>query len=139
RYFDGFVEAVGLSSVTLVLHGEGALVGLDYARRHERNVRGIVLVEPVLRPLTYDDCPAEFVDDLKAFRDPERASDLLVNRNCAIEQLLRRSVVRPLLEDELNHYREPFRDASTRRAIMALMGSVPIDGQPADGARACAA
>src|SRR3990167_5015514 len=41
EYIEGFIQALALRNITLVLHGWGSVIGLDYARRHAHNVRGI--------------------------------------------------------------------------------------------------
>ena len=56
RYLDGFIAAVGLTDLTLVVHDWGSALGLHYARRHPENVRAVCLMESI-RPLTWDDFP----------------------------------------------------------------------------------
>lgn len=45
KYIEGFIEALNLKRITLVMHGWGSVIGLDYAMRHEKNCRGLVFYE----------------------------------------------------------------------------------------------
>ena len=45
RYIDGFIDALGLNRVTLVIHDWGSAIGLDWARRHPHRVDGIAMME----------------------------------------------------------------------------------------------
>jgi len=51
RYIDGFVDALGLRDITLVIHDWGSALGFHYAMRHEKNVKGIAFLEAILMPL----------------------------------------------------------------------------------------
>ena len=50
RYVDGFIEALGLTGVTLVIHDWGSVLGFDYAMEHEENVIGIAFMEALVPP-----------------------------------------------------------------------------------------
>jgi haloalkane dehalogenase len=55
RYFDALLDALNLQDVVLVLHDWGSALGLDWARRHEERVRGLVLMEFMLPIPTWRD------------------------------------------------------------------------------------
>ena len=48
RYVDGFVDALGLRDITLVIHDWGSALGFHYAMRHEKNVKAIAYLEAIL-------------------------------------------------------------------------------------------
>ena len=50
RYLDAFVEALGLTEITLVGHDWGAALAWDYARRHPEKVVRLAFMEGVLPP-----------------------------------------------------------------------------------------
>jgi haloalkane dehalogenase len=50
EYLDGFIEALGLEQITLVIHDWGSGLGFDYAQRHPDNVKGIAFMEAVVAP-----------------------------------------------------------------------------------------
>jgi pimeloyl-ACP methyl ester carboxylesterase/tetratricopeptide (TPR) repeat protein len=48
RYLNGFIEALGLRDVTLVMHEWGSFLGFQYAMDHADNVQGIAFMEAMV-------------------------------------------------------------------------------------------
>ena len=132
RYVDGFIAALGLERLTLVLHDWGSALGFHYARRHEENVRGIAFMEGIVRPLTWDEWPRTVRGVFQQFRTPEVGWDLVVNRNAFVEQVLPGAIVRKLSDVEMARYREPFIEPAARRPVWRWPNEIPVDGEPAD-------
>jgi haloalkane dehalogenase len=132
RYVDGFIAALGLERLTLVLHDWGSALGFHYARRHEANVRGIAFMEAIVRPLTWDEWPRTVRGLFQQFRTPEIGWDLVVNRNAFVEQVLPGAIMRKLTGEEMTRYREPFIDPAARRPVWRWPNEIPVDGEPAD-------
>ncbi len=60
KYVEGFIEALGLKNVTLVIHDWGSALGFHYAMRNESNVKGIAFMEALLMPIpSLDSMPSE--------------------------------------------------------------------------------
>ena len=56
RYLEAFIDALGLTGVTLVAHDWGVAISLDYLRRHPDRVRALAFMEGHVRPLSgWDD------------------------------------------------------------------------------------
>ena len=132
RYVDGFIAALGLERLTLVLHDWGSALGFHYARRHEENVRGIAFMEGIVRPLTWDEWPRTVRGVFQQFRTPEVGWDLVVNRNAFVEQVLPGAIMRKLSDGEMARYREPFLEPGARRPVWRWPNEIPVDGEPAD-------
>ena len=135
RYVEGFIAALDLREITFVIHDWGSALGLDYASRHEENVKGIAFMEALVAPAmptTFDAMPPEFGDLFRALRDPERGPELVIDQNVFVEQILPNSVVRELSEAEMDAYREPFLDPASRKPVLVWPNQVPIDWEPAD-------
>ena len=132
RYVDGFIAALGLERLTLVLHDWGSALGFHYARRHEENVRGIAFMEGIVRPLTWDEWPRTVRSLFQQFRTPDVGWDLVVNRNAFVEQVLPGAILRKLTDEEMARYREPFTDPAARRPVWRWPNEIPVDGEPAE-------
>ena len=133
RYIDGFVDALGLQDVTLVIHDWGSALGFHYAMRHEKNVKAIAFLEAILMPLPdWQAFPAEMQEMFRAFRSPDVGWDLIVNQNVFIERILPGAILRKLTEEEMNRYREPFLEPKSRKPIWKWPNEIPIAGEPAD-------
>ena len=118
--------------VVLVLDDWGAVLGFDWARQNSYRVRGIVHMEAVAATLNWSDIPEQAHPLFKALRSAE-GERMVLHENVFIEKILAQAVLRQLTEDELNHYRQPFRQAGEdRRPTLSWPRSLPIEGEPAD-------
>jgi haloalkane dehalogenase len=134
-YVNGFIEALGLRNITLVIHDWGAGLGLYYARHNPSNIKAIALMEPVLAPVpTWEDFPEALTETFRLFRSPETGWDALVNQNMFLEGVLPGAIVRTLTEEEMNVYRKPFLDPAHRKPVHRWPNELPIEGEPADTA-----
>ncbi len=50
RYINAFISQLQLKDVTLVIHDWGSVLGLEYARTHQRNVKAIAMMEAIIPP-----------------------------------------------------------------------------------------
>ena len=133
KYVEGFIEALGLKNVTLVIHDWGSALGFHYAMRNESNVKGIAFMEALLMPIpSLDAMPTEMKELFQAFRTPDVGWDMIVNQNMFIEQLVPGMIVRKLTDAEMDAIREPFADPSTRLPLWRWPNEIPIGGEPAD-------
>ena len=132
RYVEGFIEALGLRRLTLVIHDWGSALGFHYACRHEANVKGIAFMEAIVRSMTWDEWPHTVRPLFESFRTPEVGWDLVVNKNVFVEQVLPGAIQRKLTDEEMNHYRQPFIDPPTRKPVWRWPNEIPIDGEPED-------
>ncbi len=140
KYIDGFIDALGLKNITLVIHDWGSAIGFHYTARNGGNVKGLAFMEAIIAPVpSWDAFPDDFKDTFQAFRTPEVGWDLLVNKNAFVEQVLPGAMVRALTGEEMDRYREPFKDPSSRKPLWRWPNELPIEGEPADVVEAVAA
>lgn len=135
RYVEEFFRKMGLKNVVVVLHDWGVSLGLNYAMRHERNVRAIAFMEGIFRtfPQWNDFSTPEFRELFMKFRSGGEGGEgwqLIVEQNFFIEHLLSGGVGRQLSEAEMNYYREPFKSKQSRIPIWRLARSVPVNTEP---------
>lgn len=134
-YVEGFIEALDLKNITLVLHDWGSVLGLDYASRHEDNVQGVILMEPIIPPAFPMESFSEMgeAEELfRRFRDPEEGKALIIDQNFFVENLLgNATVTRKMTEAEMDHYRRPFEEPGTRLPVYMWPNELPIEGVPA--------
>lgn len=135
RYIDGFIKALDLKDITLVVHDWGSVLGLDYARRNSGNVKAIAMMEAIIPPAF----PAKDYESLggladlfRNFRNPDTGRPLIIEQNIFIEGiLLQATVTRTLSEKEKETYREPFLDPKDREPVYVWPNELPIGGEPA--------
>jgi len=139
RYVEGFLEALALRNITLVIHDWGSALGFHYAMRHEHNVKAIAFLEAILRPIpTWEAMSDSFREMFRAFRTPGTGWELIVNENQFIEIGLPGGILRKLSKTEMDRYREPFVEPQSRKPLWRWPNEIPIAGEPADVAAAVA-
>jgi len=133
-FVDGFIEALDLKDIVLVIHDWGSMLGLDYARRHADNVKAIAMMEAIIPPtfpMESLDAMGPAADLFRQFRNPETGRPLLIDQNAFVEQLLLNApVTRELADEEKNVYRAPFTDPKSREPIYVWPNELPIEGKP---------
>jgi haloalkane dehalogenase len=120
------------SQVTLVLHDWGSALGFDWARQNPERVRGIVYMEAIVLPLTWNDWPPNARKAFQAFRSLDGES-MILDKNMFVERILPSSVLRELTEDVMAVYRAPFTEPGEgRRPTLTWPRQIPIERDPAD-------
>ena len=135
RYLDAWFESLGLTEIVLVLHDWGSALGFHWARRHPEMVAGIVYMEAIVRPVTWDEWPEAARKIFQSMRSPG-GEEMVLQKNVFVERILPASVLRSLSDQEMQRYRAPYREAGeSRRPTLTWPREIPIDGEPADVAR----
>jgi len=136
RYLEGFIDALGLERMTLVIHDWGSVLGLEYARRHPEKVRAVAMMEAIVPPAfplaSYEAMGEARGERFRQFRNPETGRPLLMEQNVFIEQILgRATLTRSMTEAEMTRYRAPFPTPESRFPIYVWPRELPIGGEPA--------
>ena len=132
KYLDAWFEAMDLGGrITLVLHDWGGPLGFDWAFRHQDQIKGIVYMETLVQPVSWDDWPEIRRDLFRQFRSP-KGEELVLRDNFFLETIQTR-MVRNLTEKEMDTYRQPYLErGESRRPTLTFTRECPIDGEPAD-------
>ena len=133
RYLDATLEALDVKDhVTLVLHDWGSALGFDWARRHAERIAGIVYMEALVRPINWNEWPAQSRPLFEALRS-DAGETLILEKNTFIEKILPASILRKLNDEEMTTYRKPFIESGDcRMPMLTWPRELPIDGEPAD-------
>ena len=136
HYLDEFCATVIPSDqkVILVLHDWGSGLGFHWARRNSHRVAGLAFMEFVTPMPTWENLEkGGIADGFRTFRGPpEVGKKLVIEDNVFIENVLPGGVVRGLTEKEMEHYRAPFLEPSSRKPLYRWANEVPIESEPAD-------
>lgn len=132
-YLDGALEALGVDSdVTLVIHDWGSALGFDWANRHRGAVKGIAYMEGIVRPVSWEEWPADARRVFQGFRSGA-GEEMVLEKNTFVERVLPGSVLRELREEEMAVYRRPFENkGEDRRPTLSWPRQIPIGGEPAE-------
>ena len=134
-YLDEFIAAVipRLQTVILVGHDWGSGLGFHWARRNAHRVAGLAFMEFV-HPMTWELFETGGGANMfRTFRGPpEVGRKLIIEENFFVEKFLPGGVVRGLTEKEMEHYRAPYLEPSSREPLYRWPNEAPIEGVPAD-------
>lgn len=139
RILTGFIDALDLQDVVLVLHDLGA-IGLNFAQRHPEKVAGVAFMELPIHEY-YSDVPAEdalfplqapasFQGFVSMLRDDAQSQAMIVEHNMFLADPLFASIKRPWSDAERAAYQAPFEDRARREAMRHLVSHINLDGLP---------
>jgi haloalkane dehalogenase len=133
RYLDAWFEALALTrNVTLVVHDWGSALGFHWTRRHPERVKGLVYMEAIVRPVTWEEWPAAARNIFQGMRS-SAGEEMVLTKNVFVERILPGSVLRRLTEEEMTVYRRPYLEpGETRRPTLTWPRQIPIEGEPPD-------
>lgn len=136
RYLDGWFDALNLrGKITLVLHDWGSALGFYWAQRHPDQIKGLVYMEALVRPVTWQEWPEQARSLFQALRSPA-GEQIVLEKNVFVERILPASVIRRLGDEEMEVYRRPYLEpGESRRPTLTWPREIPIEGEPADVAR----
>jgi haloalkane dehalogenase len=96
RYLDAWFDALALERVTLVIHDWGSALGIHWAKRHGERVRGIAMMEAILRSIPWEEFPKEIAELFRGFRTPGVGEQLVLEQNVFVERVLPGAILRNL-------------------------------------------
>ncbi|NQW24616.1 MAG: haloalkane dehalogenase [SAR202 cluster bacterium] len=132
-FLDTWFEKLGLTKdVTLVLHDWGSALGFHWAERHPERVKGLVYMEAIVRPVTWEEWPEAARQVFQGFRS-SAGEAMVLEKNTFVERVLPGSVLRKLSDEEMAVYRRPYlTPGESRRPTLTWPREIPIEGEPAD-------
>jgi haloalkane dehalogenase len=133
RYLDAWFDALDLQeNVILVVHDWGSALGFYWAQRHPERIKGLVYMEALVRPVTWQEWPERARSLFQAMRSPA-GEQIILEKNVFVERILPASVIRHLSDQEMEVYRRPYLEpGESRRPTLTWPREIPIDGEPAD-------
>lgn len=117
--------------VVLVVHDWGAALGLDWARRHARRVRGVAYMEGVIAAIPWAGMPPQGRSYFEALRGPA-GEQMVLEDNAFVEGMLAPGgFLRPPSQADAAEYRRPFTARGEgRRPTLSWPRMLPFDGEP---------
>jgi len=132
KWLSDFLELLNLGNkIILVLHDWGSALGFDWAIKNIERVAGIIYMEGIVCPLTWDNWDEKSAPLFQAFRS-DAGENMIIEKNIFVERVLPGSVLRGLTEEEMEVYRRPFLKKEDRRPTLDWPNQIPIDNEPKD-------
>lgn len=133
KYLDALLDQLGANTkITFVAHDWGSALAFYWAYRHPDAVKGIVYMEAIVTPLSWDDMPELGRNIFKALRSPA-GEKMVLEQNSFIEINLPNTVQRALTKEEMDEYRRPFlHPGEDRRVMLSWARQLPFEGDSSD-------
>ena len=138
-YLGGFMDALALDDVTLVIHDWGSFLGFDYTARNPDRVKAIAFMEALLpyknvmeyplKPTAKPKNPKSFLGFITQVKTQGLGEKMIIENNAFLTQILPSAIVRKLSDDEMDAYLEPFAKGKNRLPMLQLPRSLVIDGE----------
>lgn len=135
KYMEKFIDTLKLKNITLVMHGFGSIIGLDYAMRHPDKVKAIAFYESYVGPLTWNRLSLPIQHLHKLFHNRKLSQRLIMEDNDLINKIFNSLSLRKLTAKELSYYRAPFIKPKDRRPLWQYISDSPMGHPPKDVTR----
>lgn len=130
RYLLAWLDDVAPGEVVLVGFDWGGALAMDWAARHPDRVRGLVLMETIVRPYRWADMAPGARPRYAALRAAGTGEAKVLDENFFIEQALRLTTLRGLSDIDLDIYRQPYLTRESRIPLLQWPRAMPIEGEP---------
>jgi O-6-methylguanine DNA methyltransferase len=135
RYFEAFVNQLGLDRFSLVVHDWGGPLGFHLAQQHPERVERIAFMETFPFRMYWADFPPLAKPLFRGFRHPRLGRMLVMWQNLFINLALPMGVKRHLPRSVMATYRAPFRHIRDRYPILVWPNELPLDDRDSETRR----
>ena len=132
HYLDGALDALELGDdIVWVIHDWGSALGFHWTHRFPERVSGLCYMEGIPGAIpSWEQWPEAARGVFQGFRS-DKGEAMVLDKNVFVERVLPGSILRPLSETEMDHYRAPFiTPGEDRRPTLTWPRQIPIAGEP---------
>lgn len=137
-YLEGFIEALGLTNITLVVQDWGSGLGFQYANLHRDKIKGIAFMEAMHCEIDFAAMARSDKMLMRLIRAPFASWLMLGVMNSFVKRMLPDWIIRELSQQEMAAYLAPFPTIKSRKPVYVFPRDVPVEGKPEHISRAVA-
>ncbi|HJN37286.1 MAG TPA: haloalkane dehalogenase [Gammaproteobacteria bacterium] len=126
EYIDGFIQALNLDNITLVMHGWGSIIGFDYARRFPGKISGMAFFESHVRPSSDWNTLSLPVQQFASYFKNSSTYDAISVENELIKIFMPQAILGELSTEVMNTYQQAFSTPYERRVFEHYLQEVPL-------------
>lgn len=131
HFLNRFIETIGLEEIHLVMHDWGSALGFYYAMNHPEKIRSMAWMEGLVKPWSWGSLKWQYRLGFGLLRMPIIGEALIYGLNAFLTLIMPRLIYRKLSRKEWRHYKEPFRNITSRKPMLMWPREIPINGRPA--------
>ncbi|MFJ2115093.1 haloalkane dehalogenase [Streptomyces sp. NPDC087850] len=134
RYLDAWADGLELEDVVLVGHDWGGTLACDWAARHPGRVRGLALMETIVKPMAWDELQPWARARCEAINTPGTGEEMVLAQDLYLRQAYTGGggVLTTVADADMAAYLAPHPTPESRRPLLAWARQIPLDGQPAE-------
>lgn len=129
-YLNGFIEALGLNEVNLVMHAWGSVAALAYAMSHQDRVKGLVMYESYVRPILDWSMMSLPMQELAAVVSEKEMEEKIAQTDYFVEKLLPRAILSEMPLDEAAEYKQALAETKNRQPLIQYLKELPTGSEP---------
>lgn len=129
-HLKGFIEALDLKQITLVIHDWGSGLGFHYANEHRDNIKGIAFMEAVYRLLDWSQLPGRLKVGMRMMRFSATNWLMLGAANLFVKKMIPTAIMRELSREEKQYYAAPYPTIKSRKPVRVWPQEIPKNGKP---------
>ena len=130
NYLSEFIEKmVPDGKITLVIHDWGSALGFYWAYNNPERIKGIVYMEALVRPITWEEWPENARNIFNLLRS-DAGEELIFEKNIFVERILPNSAINGVSDAAMEIYRSPYSIAETRLPTLVWPREIQISGEP---------
>lgn len=131
-YLNGFISALNLKNITLVMHGWGSVIGFDYAMRNEKNCQGLIFYESFLRTINESNYSLPFHEQYAEWSESSTSHDLVTEGASFVDKVMPQQIMKKLSSDDLNEYRQSFTGNDSGKPIRQYINELTANTEIVD-------
>ena len=127
RYIHGFIEALGLKDITIVMHAWGSVIGFEYARQYASNVAGLVFYESHFKSAyRSEELSLPIAEFLSMIKTQDNIYQKVVDENFLVDNFIHAGMMNTLSPEELEEYTAPFIEKAHRKVLLQYVNELPF-------------
>lgn len=134
RHLDAWADALELDDVVLVGHDWGGTLACDWAARHPGRVRGIALLEAIVKPMAQDELQPWSRARCAAINTPGTGEELVLSEDTYQRNAYTGGggVLTTISAEDMAVHLSAHPTPASRRPLLAWARQLPLDGEPAE-------
>ena len=125
KYIEKFIEILGLTRITLVMHAWGSVIGFDYAMHHENNCKGLVFYEAFMRTMEPFDVALPLQEHLTLLDEQWRMDEFLIDGSAFVDRIMSPMMMTDLSEEEMENYKQPLLQKGSGKPLLQYIKECP--------------
>lgn len=126
-YIHQFIQKLGLTNITLVMHAWGSIIGFEYARLHPDALKGLAFYESHIKTYQGDaDVSLPVAELISLVKQSDSLYKKVMEENAVLNNFLEAGMLGSLSEQDYAVYVAPFQTVASRKVLLQYVNELPF-------------